>query len=89
MQHQSVALQANKVVDRLAIVFELFGQCHRGYNSGFNLSDRDIDKLGKKVIIIIIISIPLVLTIVYINRSRHCCLFEILPEEFPPCVDTA
>ncbi len=46
--HQPIVLQANRTASKFAEVFNLFGECHRGYNSSFSLSDKDIDNLGKK-----------------------------------------
>ena len=39
--------QANSIANKFAQAFELFGKCHRGYNSSHCLSNEDIDQLGK------------------------------------------
>ena len=38
---------AAKVTGTFAKAFDLFSQCHNGYNSSHHMTDRDIDKLGK------------------------------------------
>ena len=35
------------MADVLSSAFELFGHCHRGYNSSKYMTDEDIDQLGK------------------------------------------
>ena len=43
----SVQAEANKMADTFAKAFELFSQCHNGYNSSHYMTDQDIDQLGK------------------------------------------
>ena len=43
----SVQAEANKMVETFAKAFELFSQCHNGYNSSYYMTDQDIDQLGK------------------------------------------
>ena len=35
------------MADVFSSAFELFGHCHRGYNSSKYMTDEDIDQLGK------------------------------------------
>ena len=43
---------AAKVTGTFAKAFDLFSQCHNGYNSSHHMTDGDIDKLGKNNTII-------------------------------------
>lgn len=45
--HASIAQAANEMADTFAQAFELFGRCHRGYNSSTCLTDGEIDTIGK------------------------------------------
>ena len=46
MDHPSSKTSAEKTVDLFAVAFDMFGNCHRGYNSSHCMSDKDIDELG-------------------------------------------
>ena len=46
MDHPSSKTSAEKTVNLFAVAFDMFGNCHRGYNSSQCMSDKDIDELG-------------------------------------------
>ena len=46
MEHPTVKTLADKATNTFALAFELFGKCHRGYNSS-HMTHEDIDELGK------------------------------------------
>ena len=47
MEHPTVKTLADKATNTFALAFELFGKCHRGYNSSQCMTHEDIDELGK------------------------------------------
>jgi len=47
--HPSSKVSAEKNAGVFAKAFNLFGNCHRGYNSSHYMSDGDIDELGNNL----------------------------------------
>ena len=46
IHHPSMTSSAEKMTDVFTRAFDLFGSCHRGYNSSHCMAKKDIDHLG-------------------------------------------
>lgn len=46
LSHPTIEGEVHQVADKFTAALQLFGKCHRGYNSAKYLSNEDIMKIG-------------------------------------------
>ena len=72
---------AAKITGTFAKAFDLFSQCHNGYNSSHHMTDGDIDKLGKNNTKVCVCN--QLMSIKYISEQRILTFMSFYRENFP------